>query len=52
LGHSLEFFLLLVVPECVEADLGYVFGPPQPGLLVRESLISPHLLSKHYRGLE
>lgn len=47
LGYPLEFLLLLVVPECVEADLGYVFGPPQPGLLVRESLISPHLLSKH-----
>ena len=52
LGHPLEFLLLLVVPECVEADLCYVLGPPQPGLLVRESLISPHLLSKHNRGLE
>ena len=52
LGHPLEFLLLLVVPECVEADLGYVFGPPQPGLLVRESLVSPHLLSKHDLGLE
>lgn len=52
LVHPLEFLLLLVVPECVEADLGYVFGPPQPGFLVRESLVSPHLLSKHDLGLE
>jgi hypothetical protein len=52
LGHPLKFLLLLVVPKCVKADLGYVFGPPQPGLLVRESLVSPHLLSKHDLGLE
>ena len=52
LGYPLEYLLLLVVPERVEADLGYIFGPPQPGLLVRESLVSPHLLSKHNRGLE
>lgn len=52
MSHPLEFLLLLVVPECVEADLGYVFGPPQPRLLVREYLVSPHLLSKHDQGLE
>jgi hypothetical protein len=52
LGHPLEFLLLLVMPECVKADLGNVFGPPQPGLLVRECLVSPHLLSKHDLGLE
>ena len=52
LGYPLEFLLLLVMPECIEADLGYVFGPPQPGLLVRECLVSPHLLSKHDLGLK